>query len=297
MNRARRLLVVAATVGLSAFAATGETPPPLRFVTSKSFIKTTAQECQIRGGEYSSIAGMLPSEMIDCLLPGSVMHLGDGVPTTRPRILGSVYDYLYRASIEKAHYGLYSYLLLSAPGPRSEQLLREVFRTTSYVDLADVTTEQLNIVYLPVRAATIPQLLPIVSNGAAPDPAEFAMRFYDYALARSLLSRLCQTPTDSTARLCQSDPSLGPYIVTYAQPASAAHPLPRPCLLVNLSGVPSEAFGEFVAAYKEQTQRPDFAAGERVNTLRLRLLNILIASADLLKPLFGDPSRTISVQD
>jgi hypothetical protein len=297
MKRGLGLLAIVTTVVSGSPTVTAQTTEPLKFVTGRTFIKTTVQECMLLGGEYVGVPGGQRSDMIDCVLPPPIRGLGPGLHTGQRQILGSVYDYLYRSSIEKARYGLYSYLLLPAPGARSEQLLQEVFRTTSYVDLGGISTQQLNILYLPVRAAAVPQLLPIVRYGGAPNAADFASQYYDYSLARSLLSRLCQSPVGSAATLCRTDLSLGPYIVTYPQPASAVDPLPKPYLLVDLSAVPPEAFGELVSAYKQQVQGPDFAGGERVNTLRLRLLNIFLTAADVLKPLLGDPSAAVSIHD
>ena len=48
-----------------------------------------------------------------------------------------------------------------------------------------------------------------------------------------------------------------------------------------------KAFGEFIAAYKEQVKRTDYSDLERVNTLRLRLLNIILTAADWIDPIKG----------
>lgn len=45
------------------------------------------------------------------------------------------------------------------------------------------------------------------------------------------------------------------------------------------------AFGNFIAAYKQQVKRADYTDRERVNTLRLRLLSIVLTAADGVEPI------------
>ena len=277
-----------------ALAAAQETRGSLQFVTGATFRKTTVEDCQIRGGEYVAGPGLEPKDLVDCSLPRKVKGLG--VPAAeRGEVLASVYDYLYRPSIERPGYALYSYLLLPGQSSRGESLLREIFSTSSFVGLEGIRADQLNIVYLPTRAAEIQRLLPVVSAGAAPSAAEFSRKFYDYALARAVLTRICAAATEKTQSVCEGDLSLGPYIFTFLQPVTVVERVPAPFLLLDLSNVHERAFGEFVSAYKEQVRQPQFSDRHRIDTFRLRLLSVVLTSADWVKPLIGDTASAATV--
>ncbi|HKU13578.1 MAG TPA: hypothetical protein VJQ52_04230 [Steroidobacteraceae bacterium] len=278
----------------AAAAAAPETPAPLHFATGTSFRKTTLEDCALRGGEYLAAPGLKADDLVDCLAPHKVRDLG--LPAPGPReVLASIYDYLYRPAIERPGYALYSYLLLPGEGARGERLLREIFSTTSFVGLDGVRPDQLNIVYLPTRAAEIRRLLPIVSTGTAPSAADFSRKFYDYVLARALLTRICAAVTEKTQAVCGGDLSLGPYIFTFLQPVTGLEKMPAPFLLLDLSNVHERAFGEFVAAYKEQVRQPQFSDRRRIDTFRLRILSVVLTSADWLKPLVGDTANAATV--
>lgn len=68
---------------------------PLHFVRGHGFIKTTSEDCEIRGGEYIGHKDILPQDVVDCVLPPQIRRLGESTSYSAPRqILGSVYDYL-----------------------------------------------------------------------------------------------------------------------------------------------------------------------------------------------------------
>ena len=84
--------------------------------------------------------------------------------------------------------------------------------------------------------------------------------------------------------LCAGDMARGPYIFTYASPASKLEPVPPPFLFVDLSDVDPRAFGEYVSAFRAQVKREDISDGERVNSLRLKILNIVLKASDQVGP-------------
>ena len=291
---AARWLGLGLLLACAVAAAAQETPEPLHFTTGKSFRKTTVEDCRMRGGEYMAAPGLKADDLVDCVIPPKIRGLGD--PPAIPReVLASVYDYLYRPSIERPGYALYSYLLLPSEGARGESLLREIFNTTSFVGLEGIRANQLNIVYLPTRAPEVRRLLPIVSTGAAPAAVDFSHKVYDYVLARALLTRICAAVTEKTQAVCGGDLSLGPYIFTFLQPVTGLETMPAPFLLLDLSNVHERAFGEFVAAYKEQVRQPQFSDRRRIDTFRLRILSVVLTSADWLKPLVGDTASAATV--
>jgi len=252
--------------------------------------KIPRQECDVRGGDYVAHPDPLPDDLVDCILPPQIRRLGDHATYYRARqVLASVYDYLYRAGAERPRHGLYSYVLFPVPSRRAERFLEELFKTTSYIDLTEtgISYANLNIIYLPTRQSRLSVLKPIVADGSTPPASLFIGQLYDYGLAQRLLAQICAAPADVIRSTCQSDLSRGPYIFTYAYPASALSPVPPPYLVLDLSRVHERAFAEFVSAYKEQVKRDDYADRGRIDTLRLRLLSIVLTAADWIDPIKG----------
>jgi hypothetical protein len=283
-------------VGSLDAAESGAKGEPLRFTTDPDWRKTTVEECRVRGGEYVGSAALRSSDIVNCFLPHKIRELGDVPAAPAPRhILASVYDYLYRPSIETPGYGLYSYVLLPAENSRGKRLMEEIFHTTSFVSLGGMKTERLNLVYLPTRAGKLKALVPLVASGEAPEALRFSRDFYDYSLARTLLVRICDAIADAAQAACSADPSLGPYIFTFTQPVSGLERVPPPFLFVDLSNVHERAFGEFVAAYKEQVRQPQFSERDRIDTFRLRMLSVVLTSSDWLRPVLGGAPQTATL--
>lgn len=267
---------------------------PLQFVRGHGTIKTTKQDCEVRGGRY--FAGILPKDMVNCFLPPGTITLGPrSIYVYRGQILGSVYDYLYRTAIEDPGYGLYSYVLLPVHSPRAERFFTELFKTTSFVELSEITFGNLNIIYLPTRTGKLSSLIPKISDGSPPPVYLFATEFYDYALAQRLLAQICTSPSEEIQDACGTDLSRGPYLFTFTRPASGLSPVPPPYLFVDMSSVHARAFGEFIAAYKEQVKRTDYSDRERIDNLRLRILSIILSAADWVGPIKGAIANAVHI--
>lgn len=252
------------------------------------FIKTTSEDCEIRGGEYIGHKDILPQDVVDCVLPPQIRRLRRGMSYLAARqILGSVYDYLYRTTMEKPGYGLYSYVLIPVHSLRAGRFFRDLFKTTSFVELSEITFGNLNLIYLPTRADKLSSLIPKISDGSPPPAYLFAAEFYNYALAQRLLAQICTSPSEEIQDACGTDLSRGPYLFTFTRPASGLSPVPPPYLFVDLSSVHARAFGEFIAAYKEQVKRTDYSDRERIDNLRLRILSIILSAADWVGPIKG----------
>lgn len=111
------------------------------------------------------------------------------------------------------------------------------------------------------------------------------MQFYYYGIAQKMLAQICASPSEEIRDVCDTDLSRGPYILTFTRPASGLSPVPPPYLFVDLSSVHERAFGEFIAAYKEQVKRTEYTDRERINTLRLRILSIILTAAEWVDPI------------
>ncbi len=205
----------------------------------------------------------------------------------RPRILESGYDVLSELGSEDSGYGLYSYAILPSDTPRSKTFLTELFKEIPSLDQTAAPRQQLNIIYVLLQKdrrpdfATLTQASDTSSENLG---AEFSKSLYDYRMAHALLDHICNPPAETVRRLCHGDLSRGPYIFTYASPASNMNSVPPPFLFVDLSNVHELAFGEFIAAFRSQVKREDITDQARIRTLRLRMLSIVLTAADWVNP-------------
>ena len=90
---------------------------------------------------------------------------------------------------------------------------------------------------------------------------------------------------DSMVKFCRSEFGRGPFLFTYARPASVLDRIPPPLLFVDLSEVGEEAFLEYIAAYKTQVKSDDINDGSKIDTMRLKILRLLVAGKGLLVPI------------
>jgi hypothetical protein len=203
-----------------------------------------------------------------------------------PGISLSVYGFFDQQEPEEEGYGLYTYVLLAAaPGTsqRNAAFLRRLLASTGRIDseLAAVR-RQLNIFYVPTQNRI--QALVIARSSADAAAAIAASSVYDYQQAGRLLVRLCTESVSSNPKLCASA-WRGPYFLTLSEPLGASAALSPTRLVVDLSDIHERAFGEFIRAVKEQVMRRDFTDRQKVDTLRLRLLDITLKAADWLDPI------------
>ena len=208
----------------------------------------------------------------------------------RLRILETGYSLLSELGKEEEGYGLYSYAILASDTRRTEIFLTELFKEIPSIDQTSARRSQLNIFYVPLqkdRERDFATLMQTSSTNAGKMGADCSRSFYDYRMARALLDHVCNPPADSIRRLCDGDLSRGPYIFTYASPASNMNSVPPPFLFVDLSNVHAQAFGEFIAAFRAQVKRDDITDQARIRTLRLTVLNVALTAADWVNPVEG----------
>lgn len=218
--------------------------------------------------------------------PGTSVGTG-ATPPARPRILDTGYGHLAGLGGEAGGYGLYSYVILPSDSERAAAFLSQVFKEIPSIDSTSATPSQLNILYIPLLAGKQAALLAMIAGShgnAKMIGAQYTKSFYDYRLARGLLSHVCNPPDSSIQDLCNGDLSRGPYIFTYASPASTIEPVPPPFLFVDLSDVHERAFGEFLAAFQAQVKREDISDHARIGTLRLKVLDLALTAADWIGP-------------
>jgi hypothetical protein len=213
--------------------------------------------------------------------PGSTSGAG------RLRILETGYSHLSELGKEEEGYGLYSYAILPSESRRAAIFLSQLFREIPSIGETGAQRSQLNIFYVPLKKDRENEFATLIqASGANSEKmgAEYSRSFYDYKIARALLNHVCNPPAASIRRLCDGDLSIGPYIFTYASPASSMSSVPPPYLFVDLSDVHSQAFGELIAAFRSQLKRDDISDQARIRTLRLMILDIALTAADWVNP-------------
>ena len=205
----------------------------------------------------------------------------------RLRILETGYSHLSELGREERGYGLYSYAILPSGSKRAEIFLAELFKKVYPIGQTAARLSQLNIFYVPLRRdreGDFAALLKTSGTNSEKIGAEYSRSFYDYRMAHALLDHICNPPAESVRVLCDGDLSRGPYIFTYASPASHMNSVPPPFLFVDLSSVHEQAFGEFIDAFKSQVKSEDMTDQARIQTLRLTILNIALTAADWVNP-------------
>jgi len=207
--------------------------------------------------------------------------------SVRHRIFETGYSLLSELGKEDEGYGLYSYAIFPSNTRRAEIFLTQLFKEIPSVSQTSARRSQLNIFYVPLqkeRERDFATLMQSSSTNAEKMGADYSKSFYDYRMARALLNHVCNPPADSIRQLCEDDLSRGPYIFTYASPASSMNSVPPPFLFVDLSNVHAQAFAEFIDAFRTQVKRDDITDQARIQTLRLTILNVALTAADWVNP-------------
>jgi hypothetical protein len=199
------------------------------------------------------------------------------------RILDTGYERLREVGGEQKGYGLYSYVLIPAASPASAALLNEIFKVIPHIRSTGALPLQLNILHIPFQNGKDADFAKARATSSTVG-VTYLDAFYDYPMARAILNNLCNPPATKIVKLCHSDLSRGPFIFTYAEPASKLAPVAPPYLLVDLREVHPRAFAEFVSAFQAQVKSEDVNGGARLNTLRLKILNIVLTAADWTAP-------------
>jgi hypothetical protein len=218
--------------------------------------------------------------------PAAASHPPDGAATHR-HILETGYGVLPAIGGEELGYGLYSYAILSPNPQRSSAFLSDVFRSTPPVADTASRRSETNILYLPLRQdmqQSYESLPPTERSNPSRLGSRFAKSLYDFKMARAILDHLCKRSARAMRALCAGDLSRGPYIFTYAAPASRLATVPPPYLFVDLSPIDPRGFPELLSAFRAQVKRRDVSDGARINSLRLKILRIALSAADVVKP-------------
>ena len=203
------------------------------------------------------------------------------------KIRHSVYAFLDKRKSEEEGYGLYTYVLFTTPGPRNDTFAKALITSTTTSGETKLEFRRyLNIFYLLAldridaqsRVSIHSQSLDTLGSGSGNS-------VYDFSFARDVMLRVCENPATFQPDFCETN-WRGPILVTSAKPLRNLKTIPSPILVVDLSDVKEQAFGEFIHAVKNQVMSPDFTDQRKIQTLRLRLiLNIILTGAEVVQPI------------
>lgn len=203
------------------------------------------------------------------------------------KILETGYSQLQGLGKEEAGYGLYSYAVLTSASSRSATFLGEIFKSIPPIEDTAASRAQLNIFYVPIKtdkAADFADLVKASGNDQAKLGAGYSEALYDFKMAHAILNHVCNQPAKKMKDLCEGPMSAGPYIFTYAKPASSLEPVPPPFLFVDLSDINPQAYAEFISAFRAVVKQDDVSDDAKLHSLRLKVLSLVLTAADWIPP-------------
>jgi hypothetical protein len=204
------------------------------------------------------------------------------------RIQDTAYAPLYEFGKEAPGYGLYSYVIVLGSSDREVALIKTILQSTPAAAGLSWRHDQINLLLFPAKkiAAAGCGALPAGSPANCDQAALPSLaREYDHDAARKLLYQICGNRPEAMASFCDSAFGQGPFLLTYMRPASALDTIPPPFLFVDLSSVQQGAFAEYVAAYKAQVKSEDVSDRSKIDTMRLKVLNLILAGTGLINPI------------
>jgi hypothetical protein len=214
---------------------------------------------------------------------------GSALPLPRQSkwfIADTAYAPIYSAEAETAGYGLYSYVILLDSTDRSQFLVNTILDSTPDASGLAWSKSQINLLLIPMKQ-TSRDLCQVVSIYQQDDCVRLRVsdiKSYDRSFARTFLYRICSKPTPDMSEFCHSSFGRGPFLFTYFGPTSKLQSVPPPYLFIDLSSVDQNAFGEYVTAYKDQIKSEDITDNSKINTLRLRVLSLILSATGIINP-------------
>jgi len=193
-------------------------------------------------------------------------------------------------------YGLITHVLFlrdNATDSRNQALLASLNSSTRQIEVSSEDEAALiNLFAIPVldRLQARMEAEAGGSLDGVIDPS-----VYDYDSADKLLLDVCLSEAISLPDFCAGRSGNGPFLLTHERWLIGGEPVTAPLLIVDLSDVHQDAFGAFIRAVKEQVMLPDFSSGERLGTLRLRLLTIILDAAYGLDPIKSSIAEIVSL--
>lgn len=183
--------------------------------------------------------------------------------------------FLLPNKLEEPGYGLYSYLLFSTPPDPADATMFERYVKILEVYLRlleplsrfehEIQPSQLNVTHVPVKAVSADAWVELASLTSQEDTrkwAEWLVEHYDYARGQIMLHRAGLTNRE------------GPYLLSSLNPLGR-HPVARPFLIQDLSGIPPEQAGDWLKEFINQTAQERFWEPRALSQLTLKMKAIV----------------------
>jgi hypothetical protein len=201
-------------------------------------------------------------------------------------ILDSAYLPLYNLGEEPSGYGLYSYVIIIGSSDRDLAFVKGVIDSFPSAGGLPWPHQQINLLLLPEQRETDGQCKGKSGTAHAECMQEriSELENYDHDSARTFLYRICNRPLDILVDFCRSGFGRGPFLFTYARPVSKLAVIEPPFLFLDLSSVEQAAFEEYLEAFKTQIKSEDITDGSKINTVRLKVLSLILLGSGLLDP-------------
>jgi hypothetical protein len=199
---------------------------------------------------------------------------GEGPKT---RIIDTRSAPLLHPGEEPEGYGLYTYVLLRQSADRDSHFLKDIV----------ATAPSASGVALPLRTQIDLMLIP--ANPCPPTPAKSPPRCpapqvetvandpkaaFNYDESNAILEELCANPPKQISGFCREPIGQGPFLFTYARPVTKMNPIPPPFLFFDFTDHEEAAFPDYIEAYETVPKSDDFTDDSKLNTLRLRILDV-----------------------
>jgi hypothetical protein len=255
--------------------------------------KFQALVLSIKSGDFSSLHSTSDSYLqnqqnfLEYLKDLKSIVLSFGVRDVTPQIRHTVFEFLDEDKPEDKNFGLFTYVIFVAPNVRNAIFFEALAESTPIEGRYKAQTKPyLHIFYVPVHnRIQARDYLETQPPGSLPlGSIRGHDSYYDFPFSLDLIVRYCASPLNRNTAPCPTS-GQGPYLLTTTQPLSRLDTVPSPTLLLDLSDVHEKAFGEFIPAIKEQVMSPDFTDRRKVETLRLRLLSVILTAADVVVPI------------
>lgn len=210
---------------------------------------------------------------------------GDGCCKGTRGGLISARHYLLPNQIPKWGYGLYSYLLLSAPPQNAEEKARYLQTIKTYLILIQDVEEylkrhrrpsELNVIYLPVVQEP-------KSSNLLDERAENVLAAYDYAAAQILLNKL------------DNNLQKGPYLISVLKPLSEDTPSVPLYLFQDLTGVVPDLVREWVKYFCYLGAQQRDWTEQSLQRFGLTLRNLIAVAGKVTPELLSGLDRIILV--
>jgi hypothetical protein len=233
-----------------------------------------------------------PDDVMEFLAPLAAAAGPDTVNSGPDRIIGTRYGFFDERGGELDGLGLYSYAVLTSrfAVERNVAFLSELFQSTPMLSRDPPNPAALNVVHIPTKdagAARVDVSLP----ASARTPARLRLsaaersagaildKHYDYEFALDILDRFCAAKFES----CAGADAAGPYLIVLNDPIRRGGATRY--LFLDLTAVHPKAFGELLSAFKAQVRLEDFTDRQKVDSLRLALLDLTLDAADWVNPI------------